>query len=74
MRLQTTRSFVLYNKSIKEDNMKRQQEHTTPGVRASSIGKRIPLLTPLLIPSFADYHSIVRLMNVSYASILASHI
>jgi hypothetical protein len=48
------------------------KEKNTPGVEASNIGKKIPLLTPLLIPSSADYGSILRLMNLSWASIFTS--
>jgi len=59
-------SIVGTSKKTKEDN--------TPGVRTSSIGKRIPLLTPLLILNFADYRSIVKLMNLSWTWIFASWI
>jgi hypothetical protein len=48
------------------------KKENTLGVKASSIKKRIPLLIPLLIPNFTNYHSIVRLLNVSWASIFAS--
>ncbi len=52
----------------------KMKEKNTPGVEASNIGKKIPLLTPLLIPSSADYGSILRLMNLSWASIFTSWI
>ncbi len=48
------------------------KEENTPGVGALSIGKKSPLLTPLLIPNFSNYRSIGRLMNVSPASIFTS--
>jgi hypothetical protein len=53
---------------------KKAKEENTPSVTASSIGKIIPLLTPLLIPNYVNYRSIMRLMNVFWASIFASWI
>jgi hypothetical protein len=34
-----------------------------------NIGKKIPLLILLLIPNYVHYHSILKLMNVFWASI-----
>jgi hypothetical protein len=50
--------------------LEKTKEKNILGVGASSIRKRIPLLTPLLIPSSTNYRS--KLMNVSWASIFAS--
>jgi len=60
MWLQMPKSFVLHNKMLEK-----MKEENIASVKASSIGKIIPLLSPLLILSSADYRSIVRLMNVS---------
>jgi len=51
--------------SLWQECWRRQQEQTTLSAGALSIGKRIPLFIPLLIPNSAHYHSIVRSMNVS---------
>ncbi len=60
--------------SPQQECPKRQQKQTTPCVRTSIIGKRIPLFTPLFISSSTHYRLIMRLMNVCWASILASWI
>jgi hypothetical protein len=52
--------FVFHSKKVGEGE---GREYTW--CWSIKIGKRIPSFIPLLIPSFADYHSIVKLMNVS---------
>ncbi len=60
--------------SPRQECWRRRQEQTTLGAGTSSIRKRIPLLIPLLISSYVDYLPIVKMMNVSWASILTSQI